>query len=76
MDNFAGVRVNSKSRVFAQGEIYSGDPTYYEGAITMLFSPFLINGISDPAWQTLQAKLGRIIREIISSKTMKGSMKK
>jgi len=63
-----GARANSQQPVPIQMEMLLSDPTFYEGSITMLFSPFLIDEIPDGQWQTLQDKLGRIVREIIAKR--------
>ena len=44
------------------------DVTIFEGRITNLFEPWLVTGIPDSSWQTLQEKLCRLIKEIISAK--------
>ena len=63
-----GAKENSQHPTPIQAETLQSDPTFYEGIITMLFSPFLIEEIPDGQWQTLQDKLGRIVREIIAKR--------
>jgi hypothetical protein len=49
-------------------EVTSPNTTAYEASITSLFVPWIIDNIPEGAWQTLQGKLGDIVRGIISGK--------
>ena len=51
------------------------DTTFYEGFITSLFAPHLVDDISDPEWQTLQQKLERAVRAIASGRELKAAKK-
>lgn len=70
MNSFIGTRANSKRRSPARTEAAAPDydSAYYETAITMLFLPWLVKEIPDGKWQTLQNKLGCLIRELLSKK--------
>jgi hypothetical protein len=64
MDTMRGTRVGSKDYTPNSEKNTYIDPTIFEGRITDLFTPYLIEEIPDGAWQTLQEKLGCIIRGI------------
>jgi len=64
----SGSRANSKELVHVQTDVSQSDPVLYEIRITKLFLPWLIEEIPDQKWQSLQEKLGMIIREIVSKK--------
>jgi len=63
--------MNNQAKAKLRNEIKEGlsagqnDLTYFEGRITRLFMPFLITCIPEGSWQTLQERLGLIIREIL-----------
>jgi hypothetical protein len=62
----AGSRVNSKNYRPVKKDLSSSENlTFYEGLITALFLPWLVDEIPDGKWQTLQAKLKSIIIKII-----------
>jgi hypothetical protein len=66
MDNVQGARTTSKNYRPAQADVSALDATFYEARITNLFIPWLVDEISDGAWQILQEKLKKIIQKIIS----------
>ena len=58
-----GTRVNSKKPI--QGDSTFCNISYFEGFITNLFLPWLVEEIPDRSWQTLQERLSSIIKKII-----------
>jgi len=66
MDIAQGSRVGSKNHRWMEMDSSYMNPLSYEAKITDLFVPWLIDEVPDGAWSTLQEKLGRIVRDIIS----------
>jgi hypothetical protein len=66
-----GTKAKSEKLTPVQADILQSDHTLYEGKITMLFTPWIVSRIPDAAWQTLQEKLGYIVREMLSVRNMK-----
>jgi hypothetical protein len=72
MDVLSGVpgsRANSRNHTVEQAESSQHDRTLYEALVTNLFVPWLVEEVPDPAWTTLQEKLGLLIREMLSGKS-------
>lgn len=69
--DIAGTRETLKDHIQAQSDVFVFDAADYEGCITSLFIPWLIDEIPDSKWQTLQQKLKIIILKIISNGRVK-----
>jgi hypothetical protein len=63
----SGSRIDSRDTALKAESPYH-DPAAYESVITSLFTPWIVTSIPDSAWQTLQEKLGRIVRDMLSGK--------
>jgi len=73
----AGARATSKNCP-AQAVRLTCDPgfldtAYFEGCITNIFLPYLIDEIPEGAWQILQGKLNSIIHKILLTKKQGGN---
>jgi len=66
MDIFQGARVGSQ-KVHVQADVSAFDIAFYEGCITNLFLPWIIDEIPDDKWQTLQKKLKLILLKMLSN---------
>jgi len=67
MNIVSGTRATSKRHIRVQADTTACDATFYEGCITNIFLPWLVEEIPDSAWQTLQKKLMIIILKILST---------
>jgi len=68
MDAVEGSRIGSKNHRPIKAEQPCYDATAYEAVITSLFEPWIITGIPDGTWQTIQGRLGAIVRDMLSAK--------
>jgi hypothetical protein len=65
MNIVSGKRATSKRQIRLQADPPVSDTAFFEGCITNIFSPWLIEEIPDGAWQTLQRELNIIIKNLI-----------
>jgi len=68
MDTMPGSRTTSRGFTAVKAESSCFDANAYEAVITSLFEPWIITEIPDGAWQTLQKRLGMIVRDMLSGK--------
>jgi len=66
----SGTRIGSKGHRPAQTEPLHLSPNNLEAQITALFAPWLVEDVPEEKWATLQEKLDRIVRGIISGKNL------
>ena len=71
MDPIPGSRVNSKNFTTVKVESSYQDPTHFEAEITAIFEPWIIAGIPDTTWQSVQEKLGGIVRDMLSGRKVR-----
>jgi len=65
MDAVEGSRIGSKNHKPVKAEPPCYDANAYEAVITSLFEPWIVTRIPDTTWQTLQEKLGGIVRDML-----------